>query len=145
METRLYRSRTNRVIAGVCGGLGDYLGIDPTLIRLFFVLLVLGKGAGILIYGVLWLVMPLAPWGAEAAGMAAELSDIPEAPRVPLSARNPQATMIIGIALILLGTLFLVEKLNIVWLGWLNFDLIWPLLLIAGGIALMWRRLRREA
>ncbi len=60
MQTRqLRRSRTNRRIAGVCGGLGAYFGIDPTLIRLLFVLLALPGGApGLLIYLILWLVMP---------------------------------------------------------------------------------------
>ena len=60
MQTRqLRRSRTNRRIAGVCGGLGAYFGINPTLIRLLFVLLGLPGGApGILIYLILWLAMP---------------------------------------------------------------------------------------
>jgi phage shock protein PspC (stress-responsive transcriptional regulator) len=60
MQTRqLRRSRTNRRIAGVCGGLGAYFGIEPTLIRILFVLLGLPGGApGILIYIILWLAMP---------------------------------------------------------------------------------------
>lgn len=60
METRrLARSRSNRVIAGVCGGLGEYLGIDPTIIRIIFVLLALPGGApGVLPYLILWVVMP---------------------------------------------------------------------------------------
>jgi phage shock protein C len=60
MQTRqLRRSRTNRRIAGVCGGLGAYFGVEPTLIRILFVLLALPGGApGILIYLILWLAMP---------------------------------------------------------------------------------------
>ncbi len=60
MQTRqLRRSRTNRRIAGVCGGLGAYFGIEPTLIRLIFVLLGLPGGApGVLIYLILWMVLP---------------------------------------------------------------------------------------
>ena len=63
METKkLYRSRTDKMVAGVCGGLGKYLGIDPTLIRLVFALLVLfGIGSGLLIYLVMMIVMPLEP------------------------------------------------------------------------------------
>ncbi len=53
MKTRLYRSRTDSMLGGVCGGLGPYLGVDPVLIRLFFVLLTVGGGAGALIYFVL--------------------------------------------------------------------------------------------
>lgn len=54
---RLTRSSSDRVLAGVCGGLADYLNVDPFLVRLLFAVLMLG-GEGIFIYGVLWLVMP---------------------------------------------------------------------------------------
>lgn len=56
---KLYRSTTNKKIAGVCGGLGDYFNIDPTLIRIGFVLLALPGGLpGILPYAILWIVVP---------------------------------------------------------------------------------------
>ena len=60
MATRtLRRSQTNRRLAGVCGGLGEYFGIDPTIIRILFVLLALPGGLpGTLLYLILWLVMP---------------------------------------------------------------------------------------
>lgn len=63
METKkLYRSNTDKMIAGVCGGLGQYFGVDPTLIRLIFALLVVfGVGSGILLYIILAIVMPLEP------------------------------------------------------------------------------------
>ncbi len=54
---RLYRSKKNRVIAGVCGGLGDYFDVDPTLIRLIWVLFMF-TGAGILAYIIAWIIMP---------------------------------------------------------------------------------------
>jgi len=65
METKkLYRSRADQMIAGVCGGLGKYLGIDPTLIRLTFVLLLLfGIGSGLLVYLAMLLLVPLEPEG----------------------------------------------------------------------------------
>ncbi len=62
METKkLYRSKKNRMIAGVCGGLGDYFNIDPTLVRLLFVLIGLAVGGGFLLYLLLWLIMPEEP------------------------------------------------------------------------------------
>ena len=62
METKkLYRSKKNRMIAGVCGGLGDYFNIDPTLVRLLFVLFGLAVGGGFLLYLLLWLIMPEEP------------------------------------------------------------------------------------
>ncbi|MFC4526526.1 PspC domain-containing protein [Dyella halodurans] len=61
MDKRLYRSRSDRKIAGVCGGIAEHFGWDPTLVRLGWVLLTLMGGSGILIYLILWLVMPEAP------------------------------------------------------------------------------------
>jgi phage shock protein C len=59
---KLYRSRGNRMIAGVCSGLGDFFGIDPTVIRLIFVAgTLLGFGSFILIYLVLFIVVPEEP------------------------------------------------------------------------------------
>jgi len=58
---RLYRSLRNRKIAGICGGLGDYLNVDPTLIRVLWILLILYGGTGILIYLILWVVVPQEP------------------------------------------------------------------------------------
>ena len=58
---RLYRSRTERMIAGVCGGLADYFDVDPTLIRLAFVLLVLAGSAGFWLYVVMALIVPEEP------------------------------------------------------------------------------------
>jgi phage shock protein C len=58
MEKRIYRSKTNRVIGGVCGGMGDYFGIDPVLIRLLWVGSILLAGAGILFYLIAWVVIP---------------------------------------------------------------------------------------
>jgi phage shock protein C len=58
---RLYRSRRDRMLGGVCGGLAEYLDTDPTIIRLAFALSILLGGAGILAYLVMWIVMPEAP------------------------------------------------------------------------------------
>lgn len=60
-EKKLYRSRKERMIAGVCGGLADYFSIDPTIVRLIFVLLLLTGSAGFWIYVILMLVVPEQP------------------------------------------------------------------------------------
>jgi len=57
-EKKLRRSRSDKMIAGVCGGLAKYLEIDSTVIRLAFVLLLIFAGTGILAYLIAWLVMP---------------------------------------------------------------------------------------
>lgn len=58
---RLYRSRKDRKIAGVCGGFASYLNIDPVIPRIIWVVLVLGAGVGILAYAICWLVVPEEP------------------------------------------------------------------------------------
>jgi phage shock protein PspC (stress-responsive transcriptional regulator) len=63
---QLVRSRVNRRVAGVCGGIGEYFALDPTLIRVGFVVATFLGLAGIVIYIVLWIVMPEAPVGSEA-------------------------------------------------------------------------------
>jgi len=55
---RLTRSRTNRTIAGVCGGIAEYYGWDPTLVRVAWIVLTLLGGSGVLLYLIFWLVMP---------------------------------------------------------------------------------------
>jgi len=55
---QLYRSRTDRKLAGVCGGLAEYFDIDSVLVRLVALLLVFAGGAGIFMYIILWLITP---------------------------------------------------------------------------------------
>jgi len=58
---KLYRSRTERRIAGICGGLAEYLDVDPTLVRVLMVVFALFNGAGFLFYLLAWLFVPEAP------------------------------------------------------------------------------------
>lgn len=58
---KLYRSRKNRIIAGVCGGLSDFFNIDATWVRLLFILFFLLGGCSLLIYIIMWLIVPSAP------------------------------------------------------------------------------------
>jgi phage shock protein C len=63
---RLYRSGKDKILGGVCGGLGEYFGVDPVLFRILFVLLALGWGFGILLYIICWIIIPRNPeqkWG----------------------------------------------------------------------------------
>ena len=62
---RLYRSRSDRWLFGVCGGIGDYFGLDPILIRVLFVIFSLMFGSGVLLYIIMWLIIPQEPEGTE--------------------------------------------------------------------------------
>ncbi len=155
MDNKLYRSRTDTMIGGVCGGLAQYLRIDATLVRLFFILLAMGgSGIGVFVYLLLWIIVPLEGQKREttlqdtvrsgseeiaerARQMGDELRNIVRKP-------NPQAGLLIGAALVILGVVFLLENLHLPWLNWLDFDVIWPILLVLGGIALLIRHWRGE-
>lgn len=89
----LRRSRGDRVIAGVCGGLGRYVGVDPILLRVAFVVLAIGGGAGFLIYAAAWLVIP-----NEAPGEQLEA-----APRSSAAAGR----VLVGTAIVALGAILL--------------------------------------
>ena len=82
-DRRIYRSRHERMVGGVAGGLGAYLGIDPTLIRILFVFLTLaGSGIGLLAYLIMWIVVPKAPLDAETTvdDLPRSAADIPPKP-----------------------------------------------------------------
>jgi len=78
-KKNLYRSRTDRKIAGVCGGLGEYFDIDPTLIRLALVFFTLGGGGGLLLYGIAWFIVPEEPVAATEPHLLTD--DAPTTPR----------------------------------------------------------------
>lgn len=73
---RLYKSRKDKVIDGVCGGIAEYFGIDPTIIRLIWVLLLFAHGAGLILYLIAMIIIPREPLGApaESADQGAERS-----------------------------------------------------------------------
>lgn len=133
MNGKLYRSRTDSMVGGVCGGLARYFNIDSVLVRLFFILLV-WSGMSVLAYIVLWIVMPLEP---QIAGVTASRSG-PE-PFAPTPAAAGQAGILIGGLLLVVGAIALIQNI-FGWLDWLNFGSLWPLLLVFLGIAILWRR-----
>ena len=72
---RLYRSRSKRMLGGVCGGLGEYLKIDPTVMRVIFVILAFFYGASLLIYLIMWVLVPEEP--QSEAGLASVQDEPP--------------------------------------------------------------------
>ena len=70
---KLQRSKDDRWLAGVCGGIGEYFNVDGTLIRILFILFGIAFGGGILIYIILWIVMPEAADDVSDAGSIEDL------------------------------------------------------------------------
>jgi phage shock protein C len=157
MKTKLYRSRTDSMVAGVCGGLAQYLAIDVTLVRLFFVLVSLAGGASILMYLILWLVVPLEGQGTpvsmeqtlrtgadEMAQQAKSFGTRVGSEFNSREASSNQSGLIVGGVLIVLGGLFLMQNLVGSWIPWISFGTLWPLLLVVGGVALLLRQGNRR-
>jgi phage shock protein C len=136
MEKRLYRSKSDRMLAGVCGGLGSYLGIDPTFIRILFFVLAFGGGAGFWIYVLLWVLIP-EEGESQSKDFRERMRTMGDDFATSVSRPNPKAGLIVGSGFILLGIFWLVEQLHLDWLWWWDFDVLWPaLLIIAGGVLL---------
>ena len=156
MERRLYRSRTDRVLWGVCGGLANYFGIDPTIVRVVFVLLVLANGIGLLAYIILAIVVPLegsrtttpretvkenvADMKESAAELGRDIrSSVGDGKTEETVVRHNRRN-ILGIVLIVIGVIFLLGSFNLFW--WLHWGNFWPLILIAIGVLIIWGRRR---
>jgi phage shock protein C len=156
LEPRLVRSQRDRMIGGVCGGLATYLGIDSTLVRLAFLLLIPASGIGVVLYLILLVITPAASAGDEGyhdssaeemgSGTAVKKGADPKGAHPkgahpkgahPKGAHqkgaHPQGPTIAGILLVLLGIYLLFDLSRISWL-------LWPLLLVGLGVYLIWRR-----
>jgi phage shock protein PspC (stress-responsive transcriptional regulator) len=107
----LRRSRTNKVIGGVSGGLGEYTGIDPLLWRVGFVAVTLAWGVGLIIYPLLWLLMPAGPAGQPGSEFS------PPARRAPAGPRSPVPGLTLAALLILAGIGALITRFTDLDLG----------------------------
>ena len=157
MVRRLFRSRTQRVIGGVCGGLGEYFNIDPALIRVVFVILSLINGLGILAYLAMWLVFPRQV-PVEETESTEQVVTGPKKKEVeekvePLFKPRAQRPFWLGILLVVLGLGWLFSNLfeSIIaplfqlamgsvpfpFMWWPLAKEVWPLSLIIGGVLIL--------
>ncbi|HEV2439434.1 MAG TPA: PspC domain-containing protein [bacterium] len=138
MRPRLYRSRTDYWIAGVCGGLGRYFGVDSNPIRLGFVVLAAWNGLGVLLYLVTVLIVPEEPLEDSAPGPEA----VPPSPaRAPAPHENRRMRML-GWLLILGGAYLLLRNLHL--FVPIVQDQVFPVLMILGGLVLLLMRESRR-
>ncbi|MCJ7715707.1 MAG: PspC domain-containing protein [Anaerolineales bacterium] len=140
-KVRLHRSISDRMIGGVCGGLGAYVNIDPLLIRLLFVLLLFGSDFGFILYLLLWIIVPEEgkTYGFKDDSISDRMKSMGSDIQQAVSQPHPQAGLIIGAGLIIVGGILFLDRLNLNWLNWLDFDILWPIILIIGGIVLIFR------
>ncbi len=124
MEKKLYRSRKNRVFLGVCGGLGEYFGVDPVLVRLIFILSILLLGPlSFLIYVLFAIVIPETPWYEEKEEDRKEVSS--------------SGSEFLGWIFLAIGIYFLGRTLGIVLF---SFKLVLAIILIIIGILVIFKK-----
>ena len=128
---RLYRSRSDRMIAGIAGGLGDYLNIDPVLVRLAIVVLAI-TGVGIPAYIIGWFIISEEPY----PGAGAEAGPEGKAYDRPTASMGPR--FVAGIVLIVIGTSLLLR-----WAIPAFSHVFWPIAVIAAGAGLLLYGARR--
>lgn len=167
MNRRLYRCRQDQRIAGVAGGMAEYFELDPSLVRILWVLSFFLGGVGLLLYIAMALVVPLEPEGgvalagtpvADPTGEAADATGEAGAPSptgwhsAPAGHRHStrgggrgdgRATTIFGIVLILFGSLALLDRLLPAWADGGRF--LGPAFIVGIGIILVASAVRRES
>ena len=143
-QARLARSESDKMIAGVCGGIATYLGIDSVFVRLAFLVLVFASGVGLLLYVILMLIMPseekLNHPSSKIVQDNIEQIGVDVTSGFKKVRQHPQGPTIGAGLLILLGVYFLFGNLG--WLSWLSGGVFWSLILIGVGIYLLVRRNR---
>ena len=155
----LYRSATQRMLAGICGGLGEYFEIDPTIVRIVYVLVTIATGLllGLVLYLAFWLIIPT----EAAAGrdvretLRDSMDEMAQSARVIGSEvqatlrRTPRGSeegahhhlepaAVVGLVLVVLGAIFLLANLDL-W-GWLHWIRFWPIILVIIGLLLLLKR-----
>ncbi|GAB1405019.1 PspC domain-containing protein [Lentimicrobium sp.] len=163
-NSRLYRMGQGRVIGGVAGGIANFFGMDPTIVRLLFVLLVIFGGSGILLYIILWIILPdvpsYDPYHVFRPSDATETENDPQSGKgetyqgynqnIPpgkttsttatTERKKVEGSLIGGTLLIIIGAIFLLDR----FLPTINMSDLWPLLLIAFGVLLIFTNLQKK-
>lgn len=139
-QDNLHRSETDKIVGGVAGGLGEYFQIDSTLIRLIFVFLTVFGGSGIILYLILWFIIP-----SQGSERSFNLGDkehlrakVHQFAHDLRGGSNPRSRIWLGFVLIVIGLLFFANSLGLFYSVDLN--RFWPLILILLGISLLGKR-----
>ena len=143
MRERLYKSTSDRMLSGVSGGLGEYLDVDSTLVRIAWVIVtIMSAGLGLLAYIALAIIVPTRtgnPAPQEAEAEDGERAYVPAAD----GARRRRGSIVGGSALIVIGVLFLLWNFGL--FDWFDWGLFWPVVLIVLGLLLVARAITRRS
>ncbi|KAA8485262.1 phage shock protein C (PspC) family protein [Arcticibacter tournemirensis] len=157
MEKKLQRDENNKMLAGVAAGLGEYFDVDVTWVRVIFILMAIFGLSGVLIYIILWIVVPPKPFFADFRKYDADyrVNDDPAAPfqpgqpfqsgqpfqqgqpfMYPREKKEGKGRFVAGIILVALGAFFLVDEFFYIPY-WFSFEKLWPVILIVVGIVIL--------
>ena len=160
MEKRLYRSRTDRVLWGVCGGMANYFNVDPTIVRVIAVLLIFADGIGILAYIIMAIIVPLE--GSKVATpreavkenieeMKASASQAGNELRSTFERKEPGAEDVdriqyrrrtfLGIVILVIGIVLLLGTLGLFW--WFHWGIFVAAVILIIGLLIVLTAVRR--
>lgn len=148
---RLYRSRKDKIIAGVCAGIGHYFDIDPVIVRIIAIVLFFWGGSGFIAYIIAMIVIPQEPESlpvSEKKAPRAKTAAIEEKPETSAGSTSSTGALIAGIVLIVLGGIFLLKNFPFFdhYYWWFRHQIghiFWPTLLIVFGTFLIIRGTRK--
>ena len=153
---RLYKSKKNKTIAGVCGGIAEYFEIDPVVVRLIFILFLFIGGSAIIAYIICAIIMPNPPeehvesTDTKAPSPKPSTKTVQKEPApAPSPASGSKPSLIIGIILVLVGAYFLMGNLPFLreyywWFRWHLRDFFVPGIFIVIGIILLIQGTRKN-
>jgi phage shock protein C len=147
MFKQLRRSRVNRIIGGVCGGIGEYFEIDPVIVRIAFLFTVFAGGSGVLVYIFCWIFIPETPFFTMPASTPPPAPGEPGTypsgepvppipPQPPIYPHEPgKSKTVFGIVLVVLGVMFLADN----FIHALSIWKLWPLVLVILGASILFK------
>lgn len=124
MENRLYRSRYDKKISGVCGGIAEYFEVDSTMVRLLCVVSIFALGTGILLYILASIIIP-------------ERTDFESTVNI----NEEKNTKFLGYSFILIGVILFIKRFPV--FHWINFRFLFPILLIGLGVVVLGKHFKK--
>lgn len=161
MEKRLYRDETNKILAGVSSGLAEYFEMDVTWVRIIFVFAAVFGFSGVIIYIILWIVIPPKPFNPTGFSSystdykvyedktspyvgAGDQADTPRPPYLDKKQNSSNTRMIGGLILVFFGAYFLLEEFD-VFPYWFNLHKMWPVIFIVLGILIISKTEKKQS
>ncbi len=135
MDKKLYKSQTDKMLAGVCGGIAEYLNVDSTVIRLLWLLVILLGGSGIILYILAWAIIPSNQ--KESVQTVEKVETIETSDDFNNEAKTEprnESSKNMGIILLIVGLIILFTQIAPIYIPWTK---IWPVLIIALGLYLI--------